>query len=294
MNTHTQTAEDQKAKPRFVFFGTPHFATIVLDELEQAGLLPSLVVTASDKPKGRKLIMSPSDVRIWSEARDIPVMTPSTLKSEEVRDTLAAIRADCFVVAAYGKIIPKVILDLPPHGVLNVHPSLLPKFRGPSPIESAILSDEKETGVTIILLDEEMDHGPILATTHPLDITDTPKGSVLTERLAHEGGTLLAKVMRDRGAYPPKEQAHSQATFTTKIKKEDGLLDLQNAPEANLKKIRAFDEWPGAYFFIDRNERAVRIKVTEATIENGALRIQSVIPEGKREMSYDDLMRGGL
>ncbi len=292
MSTRAQTPDEKETESRFVFFGTPHFATIVLDELEQAGLLPTLIVTAPDKPKGRKLIMSPSDVRIWGEARGIPVMTPGTLKDDEIRDALEEVGADCFVVAAYGKLIPKTILDIPPQGVLNVHPSLLPKFRGPSPIESAIISNETETGVTIILLDEEMDHGPILATSSPVDITDTPKGSVLTERLAHEGGRLLAMVMHDRNAYPPKEQAHTQATLTAKISKADGLLDLQNAPEANLKKIRAFDEWPGAYFFTERNGRVMRIKVTDATIEDGALRIQKVIPEGKHEMSYEDLMRG--
>jgi methionyl-tRNA formyltransferase len=292
MSTHLRTKEGPGAKSRFVFFGTPHFATIVLDELEHAGLVPSLVVTTPDKPKGRKLVMTPSDVRIWSEARNIPVMTPSTLKSDEMRNALEEVGADCFVVAAYGKLIPKMILDIPPQGVLNVHPSLLPKFRGPSPIESAILSNEKETGVTIILLDEEMDHGPILARSSSVNLANTPKGSFLTQQLAHEGGKLLSMVMRDRATYPPKTQTHTQATFTKKITKEDGLLDLKNTPEANLKKIRAFDEWPGAYFFTERNGRTIRIKVTDAMIENGTLRIQKVIPEGKHEMSYDDLMRG--
>ena len=148
---------------RFVFFGTPEFAMIILEELELKGLLPLLVVTAPDKPKGRKLVVTPSEVKLWAQAHDIPVLTPEKLKNEEFVAELSKQEWDLFVVAAYGKIIPKNILEMPKRGVLNVHPSLLPKFRGSSPIESAILSDEKFTGVTIMQLDEEMDHGPVLA-----------------------------------------------------------------------------------------------------------------------------------
>ena len=236
--------------PLFVYFGTPLFAKIILEELEEKGLLPQLVVTAPDKPKGRKLLVTPSDVKLWANAHDIPVLTPHNLKDANCITELSKIKWDLFVVAAYGKIIPKSILEIPKHGVLNVHPSLLPKFRGASPIESAILSDEKFTGVTIMKLDEEMDHGPIIASRERIINNWPPKGSELTEDLAHFGGALLADIIPEwlngLKAFP---QDHARATFTKKITKEDGLIDLGGDPLQNYKKIKAYDEWPGAYYF---------------------------------------------
>src|SRR5262249_44600274 len=127
---------------KFIFFGTPKFAEIILEELEQAGLLPSLIVTQPDKPKGRKLVLTPSEVKTWAAKRNIPVLTPEKIRdNSEFIEAAKNVGVEFFVVAAYGKIIPKALLDLTPHGTLNVHPSLLPKFRGSSPIESAILSD---------------------------------------------------------------------------------------------------------------------------------------------------------
>lgn len=278
---------------RFAFFGTPEFAAIILDELEQKGFIPSVVVTAPDKPKGRKLLLTPSEVKVWACARDIPVFTPSTLKDEAFLDVLTREAYDLFIVAAYGKIIPKRVLNLPQHGTLNVHPSLLPKFRGASPIESAILSEETHTGVTIIKLDEEMDHGPIVAVREYTSDTWPPKGSALTKALAREGGMLLGEII-------PKwivdhhevAQDHSQATFTKKIIKEDGLIDLGDDPLQNYRKIQAYDEWPGAYFFTERHGKKIRIRVTDATYKEGNLTINRVVPEGKNEMLYEDFLHG--
>jgi methionyl-tRNA formyltransferase len=278
---------------RFVYFGTPEFAAIVLAELEEKGYRPSLVVTAPDKPKGRKLVMTPSEVHVFAKERGIPVLTPATLRDDAIVARLKEERAQLFVVAAYGKIVPKEVLDIPEFGTLNVHPSLLPKFRGASPIESAILSDEKWTGVTIMVLDEELDHGPILAQRERITPDWPPKGSELTRDLAHFGGRLLAEVMPEYlNGLAPFAQDHSRATFTKKITKEDGLIDLLGDPVLNYKKIRAFDEWPGAYFFVRRGERDVRVKVTDARLEHGKLVIVNVIPEGKREMPYEDFLRG--
>ena len=219
---------------RFAFFGTPRFAEIILNELEQKGFIPALVVTAPDKPKGRKLLLTPSEVNIWAKKRHIPVLMPEKLSNEAFLEDLKKTDFDLFIVAAYGKIIPKVVLDLPRNGSLNIHPSLLPKFRGPSPIESAILSDETSTGVTIIVLDEEMDHGPIIAQQEFIIENWPTKGSRLAEYLAHAGGALLAETLPEylaRGkAYP---QDHSRATFTKKISKEDGLIDLSGDPLLN-------------------------------------------------------------
>jgi methionyl-tRNA formyltransferase len=277
----------------YAFFGTPEFAVIVLDELEAAGYSPALIVTAPDKPQGRKLVVTPSPVKAWAMERRVPVLTPLKLNDEHFAAELSAAHCNLFIVAAYGKIIPKLILDMPKHGTINVHPSLLPKFRGPSPIESAILSNEDHTGVTIIGLDEETDHGPVIAQKECSTPDWPPKGSVLTWTLAHEGGRLLADVLPQwLATHEARPQKHTQATFTKKIRKEDGLIDLAGDALINYKKIRAFDEWPGAYFFMERNGKQVRIRVTDAAYTDGALTITRIIPEGKKEMSYEDFLRG--
>ncbi len=284
-------------QPRFAFFGTPEFAMIILEELELKGLLPLLVVTAPDKPKGRKLIVTPSEVKLWANAHNIPVLTPEKLKDEMFIAEISKTSWDLFVVAAYGKIIPKNILEMPSHGVLNVHPSLLPKFRGSSPIEGAILSDEKFTGVTIMQLDEEMDHGPVLAQRERIRNVWPPKGSELTRDLAHFGGALLADIIPEwmHPSQPLKAfpQDHTRATFTKKITKEDGLIDLTGDPKQNYRKIRAYDEWPGAYFFTERGGKQMRVRITDADYEIGELKITRVVPEGKKEMTYEDFLRGG-
>ncbi len=275
---------------KFAFFGTPEFATIVLDELELKGYIPRVIVTAPDAPKGRKLVITPSEVRVWAEKRSIPVLTPKTLKDGVFKELIAPYECDLFIVAAYGKIIPKDVLDIPKFGTLNVHPSLLPKFRGSSPIESAILSDEKHTGVTIMALDEELDHGPIVAQRERIIKDWPPRGSELTKDLAHFGGALLAEIIPEwlngRNATP---QDHSRATFTKKITKEDGLIDLSGDQLANYKKIMAYD---GGYFFLERNGKRIRVRITNALHEDGKLTITRVVPEGKKEMSYEDFLRG--
>lgn len=279
--------------PRFAYFGTPLFATIVLDELEKSGHLPAVIITAPDRPKGRKLIVTPSDVKIWGESKHIPVLTPEKLRDEEFTKALSSYDCDLFIVAAYGKIIPKEILEMPTYGVLNIHPSLLPKFRGPSPIESAILSNDDHTGVTIMKLDEELDHGDIVAQEEYHTPVWPPKGSTLTKALAHQGGVLLSKTIPEwLSTQSAQAQDHTQATFTKKIMKEDGRIDLEGDPLLNYKKIQAFDEWPGAYFFTERNGKEIRVRITEATMHDGALQILRVIPEGKKEMSYEDFLRG--
>lgn len=280
-------------KPRFAFFGTPEFAVIILEELAQKGFLPAVIVTSPDAPKGRKLILTPSEARVWGETREIPVLTPRTLRDEAFKEIMEWYHCDLFIVAAYGKLIPKTILDIPAHGVLNVHPSLLPKLRGPSPIESAILSDETHTGVTIMQLDPEMDHGPIVAQREQTVTEWPPKGSILTRDLAHAGGALLAEIIPEWMKGPKShEQDHTQATFTAKIKKEDGLIDLAEDPLKNYKKIRALDEWPGSFFTTLRNGKNIRVRINDAVYKNGVLSITRVTPEGKKEMSYEDFQRG--
>ncbi len=277
-------------KPLFVFFGTPDLSVTVLEALYARGYKPALIVTAPDKPKGRGLVTTPSPAKAWGEKQGIDVCTPETLADA---DFLAAIENtdwDVFVVAMYGKLIPKHILDLPRRGTLNVHPSLLPKFRGPSPVLSAILADERTTGVTIMQLTEKMDAGPIVAQARIEVDEDTgeggwpPKGSAFETFLAAEGGTLLAETLEPwiSGEIPAEPQNEIAATYTKKFSSEDALIDPLGDPRAELLKIRAFDKSPRAHFFHNNT----RLIVTDASIEDGKLVIIRVIPEGKSEMDY--------
>ncbi|MEK7555911.1 MAG: methionyl-tRNA formyltransferase [Patescibacteria group bacterium] len=274
-----------------VFFGTPLLAVWVLEELEKGGILPSLVVTAPDKPAGRKLLLTPSPVKVWAAKRGFCILEPEKLDSNFISALKTEIY-DLFIVAAYGKLIPKEMLGIPKHGVLNVHPSLLPKFRGASPIISAILSGEKETGTSIMLLDEQMDHGPIAA-QESLDISDIPKASELGERLARLGGGMLVDLIPKwvTGNLKAREQDHAEASHCGKIIKEDGLINLADDPEKNYRKIRAFDEWPRACFFSERKGKKIRVVIKDARLEDGKLVITRVLPEGKKEMDYTDFQR---
>ncbi len=277
----------KKENMKFVFFGTGDFAVKILDILYQNNFAPALIATTPDKPKGRKMILTPPPVKIWAQEHKIKTITDYALLVTDY---------SLFIVADYGKIIPKNILDIPEYGAINIHPSLLPKYRGPSPIQSFILSGEEKTGVTIILLDEEMDHGPILA-TRELGISNSKfliskiYYKELEKELAELGGELLVETIPDwiAGKIKPIPQDHGKATYTKKITKKDGEINLNESPEIIERKIRAFTPWPGAYFFIGGK----RIIITEAEIDkNGALKIKQVKPEGKKEMSFKDFLRG--
>jgi methionyl-tRNA formyltransferase len=281
---------------RFAYFGTPKFAVNVLNELEKAGFIPSLIITSPDKPQGRHLVLTPPEAKMWADAHGIPAIQPATLKTPEALESIQKYRGesdwDLFIVASYGKIIPQAILELPKHKVLNVHPSLLPCLRGASPIQSAILT-ENATGVSIMRLDEEMDHGPIIAQEEVLVNNWPPKADVLETLLAQEGGKLLARVIEPwiRGDIQEMPQDHSKATYCAKIEKSDGLIDLGGDPELNYRKIQAFSSWPTAYFFLEKNGKKTRIIVKDAYLIDGRLVLRRIIPEGRSEMSYEDFMR---
>ncbi|OGG47002.1 methionyl-tRNA formyltransferase [Candidatus Kaiserbacteria bacterium RIFCSPHIGHO2_01_FULL_49_13] len=282
------------SKIPFVFFGTPHFAVFVLEELDAAGFKPSLIVTAPDKPQGRKLVITPPPVKRWAIERNISILQPEKLDSSFLYK-LRTTDYGLFTVAAYGKILPKALLDIPKHGVLNVHPSLLPRLRGASPVRSAILEDERATGVSIMLMDEKMDHGPIVAqATIELEPSEwPPKARIFEELMAREGGKLLAEVMPEwiAGNITPEPQDDSKATFCKKITKEDGLIDLSGDPYKNFLKIRGYDGWPGAYFFAERSNKKIRVKINDAEFSNGRLTLKRVTPEGKKEMGYEAFLR---
>lgn len=269
---------------KIVFFGTPDFGVKILEELYDKDIVPTLIITAPDSPVGRGKIMTPPKVKVWGKENNVDVI------QNHSDDIFLNTEWDLFIVASYGKILPKNLLDMPKFGVLNVHPSLLPKFRGSSPIVSAILEDDIKTGVSIMLLDEKMDHGPIVAQSS-VEIEDWPiRASLLENILVKEGGRLLAEVIPlwIKGDIKAYEQDHDSATYTKKIKKEDGLINLEDDDYINFLKIQAFDLWPGTYFFV--NDK--RIKITEASYTDEKLVITKVIPEGKKEMEYKDFLRG--
>lgn len=292
---------------RIAFWGTSRISIIVLEEMAREGFLPSLIITAPAKPKGRGLELTPSEVKVWADAHTIPTLEPSDIRSEEFAKTLGT-NWDLFLVVSYGKIIPRAILGMPRHGTLNVHPSLLPKLRGASPIQGAILEDvpvgqPHEAGVTIMLIDEEVDHGPIVAQEKIVVEDWPPKASELEETLGTLGGKLLVKTIPEwtLGKITPREQDHDEASYIKKITKQSGHIDVDDDPERMYRKIRAFDIWPRAYFLFKRKslrpgresaDSEIRVIVTEAHIEEGKLIIDRIIPEGKREMTYAEFLRG--
>ncbi len=280
------------SKAKIAFFGTPEFSVIILNELKKGGILPELIITAPDKRAGRGLKLTPPPVKVWAEENGIEYLQPEKLDSD-FTNSLNANRYTLFLVAAYGKILPKEILELPTHGTLNVHPSLLPKFRGPSPIHSNILENVGMSGVTIMLLDEEMDHGAIVK-SQKLKIESEMRAPELEDKLAHLGGKLLAETIPDwiSGKIKSVPQDHARATYTKKITKEDGLIDLNDSAELNYRKFRAFYGWPGTYFFVEQGAKKIRVIIKDAELKNGVFKIKRVLPEGKKEMSYKDFLRG--
>lgn len=292
----------EKNKYKFAFLGTDHFSVTVLQRLKLAGFVPGIVIAAPDKPSGRGQHIQKPQSKIWAEENSIKVLQPTKLDADFVTE-LKKDNWDFFVVASYGKIIPQAVLDIPKLGTLNVHPSLLPMYRGASPVESAMLDDVKETGVTILLVDAEMDHGPILSQEF-INFEKWPTKLEVEEKLATLGGDLLAQTIPPfiSGDIIPQDQDHGVATFTKKIAKEDGLIklgkDWENSPTAkqyeNFLKIQALNPWPGAYFFTKHAGTEMRVKITAADFIDDKLRILKVIPEGRKEMSYADFEKGFL
>jgi methionyl-tRNA formyltransferase len=232
-------------------------------------------------------------VKTWAIENRIPAIDPPKLDNAAA-DLLKKERAEVFIVASYGKIIPNSIILIPTKKVLNIHPSLLPKYRGPSPLPTAILDDEKKTGITIMRIDEQMDHGPVIAQKE-VAISEWPTYEQFEEMMAREGAKILAEILPAWVAeqIDEKEQDHSKATYTKKFTKEDGLIDLSSADQySNFRKIQAFHEWPQAYFFVDHAGKQIRVKVTEAEFKDGKLEIKKVIPEGKKEMTYEEFRQG--
>lgn len=280
----------------YAFFGSSTLSVHVLNELQKSGLKPVLIVSSPEKKIGRKQILTANIVKKWANDNAIEAFCPAKLDSGFAAELAKIVRQkniEVFVVASYGKIVPKNILDIPKKGCLNIHPSLLPKYRGPAPLPQAMLDDAKKTGVTIMLMDQEMDHGPILAQKE-ITVAEWPVYEEFEKFMAEKGALLLAETLPKwlNGQIEARAQDHTAATFTRKIEKADGLINLNDDPYVNFRKIQAFHLSPQAYFLVKKNGKDIRVKITAATFGDNALKIQKVIPEGGKEMSYEDFGRG--
>lgn len=276
--------------PRIAFFGTPDVAVTFLDALQEAGMPPALVVSAPDRPAGRGLTLTAPPVAQWAQAHGIPLVQPETLDDAFI-ESLRTETWDVFVVVAYGHILPHTLIDLPVHKTLNVHFSLLPRWRGASPVESAILAGDAETGCAIQIMRAKLDTGPLIAIeTTPIGANETAPH--LRARLGDIGARLLVETLPRylAGELAATEQDDAQMTYARKMKKEDG--DITNDDDrTKWRKYRAYDGWPGTFFFTERAGARMRIKVGAAHDEGGRFVIDRIIPEGKKEMPYADFLR---
>lgn len=264
------------------FFGTPPFTTDFLDVLAANGYSPSLVVTGPDRPSGRGMTIQSPAPKTWADEHNVKVLQPEKLDDVFFAE-LSETQWDIFVVVAYGKIMPQRVIDLPKYGTINVHYSLLPKYRGATPTESAILNGDTVTGVTIQQMVYKLDAGNILSTKE-VTIESNDTTPILRDRLNDEALKLLPTTIADifAGNISPVVQDESLATSCTKITKEMGELNLSDDGVLNDRKYRAYHGWPGSYFF----DNGKRIKITKAHLEDGLFVIDEVIPENGKRMPY--------
>lgn len=271
---------------KIIFIGTPKFGAIILEKLCRANMKPVLVVTLPDKPVGRKQIITPPSVKVTARNHNIPVLQPEQI--ENCKLEIENCKPELVVVVSYGQILPQEILDIPKYGCLNVHPSLLPKYRGSSPIQATILNGEKETGVTVILMDGKIDHGPILAQKNtPIGANETAEQ--LHDRLADLGAELLMDTISDwiEGKIKLRPQDENKATYTKILTREDGKIDLRKDPRQLDRRIRALNPWPGTYIV----HKGKRIKILKAKLEKNKLIIEKVQLEGKKPADFQDFLR---
>jgi methionyl-tRNA formyltransferase len=235
---------------RLIFMGTPEFALPSLNALHQSGHAVLAVVCQPDRPKGRGGRLTPPPVKGMAERFGLPVLQPDKMKDPAFLEGLRALRPEAIVVVAFGRILPPVILDLPPHGCINLHASLLPKYRGAAPIQWAIINGEQETGVTTMRLDPGMDTGDILLQERMPILPEDTAGS-LSARLAERGADLMIRTLKglESGEIIPVPQDHAQATLAPILEKEAGEIDWTRPAVHILNRIRGLSPWPGAYTF---------------------------------------------
>jgi methionyl-tRNA formyltransferase len=236
---------------RIVFMGTPDFAVPSLEALLRSDNQVVGVVTQPDRPKGRGQHLMPPPVKLVAERAGIPVLQPLKIRTPEFLAALSAWKPELITVTAFGRILHAPILQLPPRGCVNVHGSLLPKYRGAAPVQWAVINGETETGITTMLMDEGMDTGPMLL-QEKLAILPEDTASTLAPRLAELGGRLLVETIArlKAGTLTPQKQDEAQATMAPLLKKEDGLMDWTMEAQALANRVRGLSPWPGAYTFL--------------------------------------------
>ena len=299
---------------RIMFMGTPDISATCLRELIASDNEIVAVVTGKDKPRGRGNVMTPTPVKALALEHALPVYTPDSLKTEDFMELLREINPDLIAVVAYGKILPVSVLDFPKHGCVNVHVSLLPKYRGAAPMQRAIIEGESETGVTIMYMAEGVDTGDII-TAEAFPIGPEDDFEAIHDRSAEVGGKLLVKSIRDieNGTATRTPQDHSRATHAAKIEKEDCKIDFTKSAKTLDCAIRGVTPIPGAFAYL----KGKMLKIYKATPTDGkgkpgeviatdpkgtgsftvacgegALKVFGVIPEGKGRMGAGDFVRG--
>jgi len=298
---------------KIIFFGTSEFSAKILQSLfDNKDFSIGLVVTTPDKPVGRKQILTSSDVSLLADKLNLKVVKPQKLSAVEVLNEVSSVAADMFVVAAYGKILPQSILDIPKQGCINIHASLLPKYRGASPIHQSIIDGASQTGITFMLMDSLLDHGKILSQLK-MDIDKDETEEELSNKLAGLSAENIATCLTDfaAGKITPVEQDHSLATFTNIIKKEDGKIDWSLSSLNVYNKYRAYYSWPGVYTFY----KGLRLKISKCVLDEsstdkkvgevfeqddkifvscgeGALQLTEVQLEGKNKIGIKEFING--
>jgi len=299
---------------RLVFMGTPDFAVVSLEALLKSNDSVVGVVTQPDRPKGRGQVLTPSPVKLLTQREQIPLLQPLKMKDLEFLQALARWKPDLIAVAAFGRILPPGILSLPPLGCINVHGSLLPKYRGAGPIQWAIINGETETGITTMLMDEGMDTGAMLL-QEAIPITSTDTADTLAPRLAELGGRLLVETIAQlkAGTLAPQPQDASQVTFAPLLKKEDGEIDWALPATALANRVRGLSPWPGAYTTVAGGDRwaiwhaqalpgpvtkppgmiiAVTTDAIHVATGDGVLAVMELQPANSRRMAVSQFLAG--
>ncbi len=297
---------------KIVFMGTPDYAAVTLQKLISAGHDIAAVFAQPDKPVGRKRILTPPPVKVLAEKHNITVFQPNTLRDGKATEILREIAPDIIVVVAYGKILPKEILEIPKFGCVNGHASLLPKYRGASPIQWCIVCGEKVTGVSTMFMDEGMDTGDILETVE-VAIGDEETAEELFDRLSVKSADLMVSTVDklSKGEITPTPQNHDEATYAPIIKKEMALIDFNKTADEIHNAVRGYYSWPCAYFFRGgKRIKVISCRVGETTASKAGtvvgntdelvvacgkgttLRILELQPEGSKPMTAKQMLCG--
>lgn len=301
--------------------GTPEFSLAALESLIKSDFIEVIAIVANpDRPVGRNQTMTPPPTKILAQQHNIPVLQPDRIRKPEWIEKIRELKPELIVVAAFGQIIPKDILDVPKYKSINIHGSMLPKLKGASPIQYAILEGYKKTGATIMIMDELMDHGPIL-TQQEIELDEKETSETLFKKMSPIGANLLMATLLDwiSGKLQPQEQNHNEATLTKIISKEDGKIIWSETAEKIERQVRAFNPWPGTFcIFKDQSGNEKRLKILDADVANredttdnnfgylhsddksnllvntgkNYLKLNKIQPEGKNPMNAQEFLNG--